>query len=74
MVAVTVLFEVDDPHLSEFMDAMSRQARRSLEQDYRQFDVCVDPGPTVNGCFSTRSTQTSSWDYGKSRLNRHPES
>ena len=48
MYAVTVLFKVDDPRLSEFMDAMSRQARRSLEQDYRQFDVCVDPGPTVD--------------------------
>jgi quinol monooxygenase YgiN len=46
MFAVTVLLEVDDRHLPEFMDAMHRQARNSLdvEKDCRRFDICVDPG------------------------------
>lgn len=44
MFAVSVLFEVDDRHLPEFMDAVHRQARNSLdvEKDCRQFDICVD--------------------------------
>jgi len=42
---VTVRLEVDDQHLREFMDAMKKQARNSLERekDCRQFDICVDP-------------------------------
>jgi quinol monooxygenase YgiN len=45
MFCVTVLFEVDDQHLPEFIDAVFRQARNSLEleKDCRQFDICVDP-------------------------------
>ena len=45
MFAVTVLLEVADRHLPEFMDAMLRQARNSLdlEKGCRQFDICVDP-------------------------------
>jgi hypothetical protein len=31
MFAVTVLLEVDDRHLVEFMDAIQKQARTSLE-------------------------------------------
>ena len=46
MFAVTVLLEVDDRHLSEFMEAMRAQARNSLEleKDCRRFDICVDAG------------------------------
>ena len=46
MFAVTVLLEVDDRHLPEFMEAMRAQARNSLEleQDCRRFDICVDAG------------------------------
>ena len=45
MFAVTVLLEVDDRHLPEFMDAMRKQARHSLdlEKSCRRFDICVDP-------------------------------
>ena len=45
MFAVTVLLEVDDRHLPEFMDAMKKQARNSLEREKgcRQFDICIDP-------------------------------
>lgn len=43
MFAVTVLLEVDDRHLPEFMEEMQRQARHSLEREKgcRQFDICV---------------------------------
>lgn len=46
MFAVTVLLEVDDRHLPEFMDAMRKQARNSLEmeKDCHRFEICVDPG------------------------------
>jgi quinol monooxygenase YgiN len=46
MFAVTVRLEVDDRHLSEFMEAMRAQARNSLEleKDCRRFDICVDAG------------------------------
>ena len=45
MFAVTVLLEVDDRHFSEFMEAMKKQSRNSLEREKgsRQFDICVDP-------------------------------
>jgi len=45
MFAVTVLLEVDDRHLVEFMDAIQKQARTSLEREKecRRFDICVDP-------------------------------
>jgi (4S)-4-hydroxy-5-phosphonooxypentane-2,3-dione isomerase len=44
MFAVTVLVEVDDRHLPEFMEEMKKQARNSLEREKgcRQFDICAD--------------------------------
>jgi quinol monooxygenase YgiN len=45
MYAVTVLLEVDERYLPEFMNAMCMQANKSLglEKGCRQFDICVDP-------------------------------
>ena len=45
MFGMTVLLEVDERHLPEFMDAMRTQARNSLklETGCRQFDICFDP-------------------------------
>lgn len=45
MFIVTVTFDLKPGSASDFMPAMHRQARLSLEQESgcHQFDVCVDP-------------------------------
>lgn len=45
MYVVTVVFEIDPAHVTDFMSAMLANAldSRTAEPGCRQFDVCVDP-------------------------------
>jgi autoinducer 2-degrading protein len=64
MFYVTVLFEVDDRHLPEFIDAVRLQARDSLEleKDCRRFDVCIDPYDLLGGLLYEIYTDKAAFD------------